>query len=148
MRNMAYKITILVLLSLLSAGCFAPAILNEKPPECQLATKKLKLTVSEDGSKLLAGVALEGMFNSHNCQTPECLLIIPLGTFAVSATSMIVSGSIVVVGNSIHWIEKQGRCENSVTRTFVSRLTDSITAIGGKTIQSTTDLISWFKQQF
>ncbi|OQY53657.1 MAG: hypothetical protein DRR08_15830 [Candidatus Parabeggiatoa sp. nov. 2] len=144
---MAYKISILVLLSLLTAGCFAPAILTEKPPECQLATKKLKLTVSKDGSLLLGGIALEGMLSSHNCHTPECLLIIPLATFAVSATSMIVSGSIVVVGNSIHWIEKQGRCESSVTRTFVSHLTDSITAIGGKTIQSTTDLITWFKQR-
>jgi hypothetical protein len=116
----------------------------DKNHRCQLVTNKLTLTLSEQGSDALIG-ALEP---PHGCQKPECLLIIPLGVVAASATSIIVSGSIVVVGNTIHWVEKQGRCENSVTQTVVRGLVDSIKAIGGKTIQSTTDLITWFKELF
>ncbi|RKZ93427.1 MAG: hypothetical protein DRR19_01140 [Candidatus Parabeggiatoa sp. nov. 1] len=100
------RIILLTLLSFLIAGCFAPAIVAEKNHRCQLVTKKLKLTLSEEGTDILTGT-----FSSHGCQTPECLLI-ALGAVAVSAASLIVSGSIVVIGNTIHWIEKQGTCEN------------------------------------
>ena len=37
-------------------------------------------------------------------------LLIALGG---ATTSYIVSGSIAVVGNTVHWIEKKGRCEDS-----------------------------------
>jgi hypothetical protein len=139
------RISILTLLSFLFVGCFAPAIVADRNHNCQLATKKLTLTLSEEGTDALIGTLSD---LSHGCQKPECLLIIPLGVVAASATSIIVSGSIVVVGNTIHWVEKQGRCENSVTQTVVRGLVDSIKAIGGKTIQSTTDLITWFKELF
>ena len=42
----------------------------------------------------------------------ECLLV----ALGVASTSYIVSGSIVVVGNTVHWIEKQGRCEDRFMR--------------------------------
>ncbi|MDM8558496.1 hypothetical protein [Candidatus Parabeggiatoa sp. HSG14] len=152
MKNEKWKITIkisiLILLSFLTVGCFSPAIVTERLPECQLMTKELKLVFSEEQTQALVAGALETMLNSaEHCNSPECLLIAPLGFFAISVTSMIVSGSIVVVGNSIHWIEKEGRCKNSTTRTIVNNLVDSVKFIGGQTIQSTNDLIGWFKQQ-
>jgi hypothetical protein len=139
------RISLLALLSVLIAGCFMPAIVTNANPECQLVTKELKLTFSEEGSGVLLDSALEGMLNS-SCNEPECLLIIPLGIFTISVTSMIVSGSIVVVGNTIHWLEKEGKCKNSTTQTMVNFFTGSIKLIGGKVIQSTNDLITWFKQ--
>ena len=137
------RITILTLLFLSIVGCFAPAIVTERKQECHLVTKKLDLVLSKKGSGALMGILLNP---SLNCQTPECLLIFPLSAIAVSVTSLIVSGSIVVVGNTIHWIEKEGRCENSTIQTLLNNFIGAIKAIGGKTIKSTTELITWFKQ--
>src|SRR6185436_17062241 len=40
----------------------------------------------------------------------EACLAIIVGTGAVST---VVSGSIVIVGNTLYWLEEQGRCEES-----------------------------------
>lgn len=37
---------------------------------------------------------------------------------AVPAGSFVVSGSIVLIGNTLHWLEYQGRCNNDVTSKF------------------------------
>ena len=137
------KPIIIVLLPFLLAGCFAPAIVTEFNSGCQLATKKLELKVSGANTAALIE-SLKG--SSSLCSTPECLLIIPLGTLAISVTSLVVSGSIVVVGNTIHWLEKEGKCEQGTMRSIVNQFVDSIKFIGGKTIQSTNDLMTWFKQ--
>jgi hypothetical protein len=145
------RISILTLLSFLFVGCFAPAIVAEKNHKCQLVTKKRTLTLSEEGTGiLLFGIAkgLEGCGKVQRDVAGAVCGLILLGIVAAPVASLIVSGSIVVVGNTIHWVEKQGRCENSVTQTFVRNLISSVKAIGGKTIQSTTDLITWFKQLF
>ena len=41
-----------------------------------------------------------------NCQNEECIvaLLVP------SVASAVVSGSIVIVGNVVYWLEKQGKC--------------------------------------
>jgi Gpi18-like mannosyltransferase len=147
-RRALRAISLLTLLSFLIVGCFSPAIIAEKNQSCQLVTKKLELVLYEEGSQALTSGAFLEMLkaSSEVCQTPECLLIIPLSVLAISVTSIIVSGSIVVVGNTIHWIEKEGKCQSSTTRTIVNNLINSIKAIGGKTIQSTNELITWFKQ--
>jgi len=146
-RRALRALSLLTVLSFFIVGCFAPSIVAEKNQACQLVTKKLELVLYEEGSQALTEGAFLGMLESPEaCQTPECLLIIPLGALAISVTSIIVSGSIVVVGNTIHWIEKEGTCKFSTTRTIVNNLINSIKAIGGKTIQSTSELITWFKQ--
>jgi hypothetical protein len=137
------RIILLTLLFSSIVGCFAPAIVADRSQECQLVTKKLDLVLSKEGSGALMGILSNP---SHNCHTPECLLIFPLGAIAISVTSLIVSGSIVVAGNTIHWIEKEGRCENSTIQTLLNNFVGAIKTIGGKTIQSTTELITWFKQ--
>jgi hypothetical protein len=140
------KAIIIVVLSFLQAGCFAPAIVTEFNSGCQLATKKLELKVSGAGTEVLVESILETSLNSQQCDTPECLLVVPLGALAISVTSLIVSGSIVVVGNTIHWLEKEGKCEHGTMRTIANRFVDSIKFAGGKAIQSTNDLMTWFKQ--
>ena len=37
----------------------------------------------------------------------------------ITGGSAIVSGSIVLVGNSLHWLEKQGKCEDSFLNTKI-----------------------------
>jgi len=143
--NRFAKISIIVMLTYLLAGCFSPAIL-ENQPRCQLFTKELKLTLSEEGSQALVGGIFGSLSSPNSCDSPECFLIIPLGILAISVTSLIVSGSIVVAGNTVHWVEREGMCHNSVIRGAVDNLINSIQTIGGKTIKSASELSLWFKQ--
>ena len=80
------------------SGCFyVPKIEENKNENCDLITKKM--TIENRGEF------------PQGCND-ECLLI----ALGVTSTSYIVSGTITVVGNTIHWIEKQGRCEDSFIR--------------------------------
>lgn len=69
-------------------------------PQCQIQFKQMRFDVLE-GSGSGAGL---------NCRTSaDCLgSLVLIG--GVSAASAVISGSIVIVGNTIYWLEKQGRC--------------------------------------
>ena len=140
------KTGIVIMLVLLLSGCFSPMLL-ETQPDCKLITKELKLTLSEEGTQALLGGMIEGLLDPlDSCHSPECFLLVPLGLLAISVTSIIVSGSIVVVGNTVHWIEREGRCYNSNTRNAVNDLISSVQNIGGKVVNSANGLSMWFKQ--
>ncbi|MBI4809505.1 MAG: hypothetical protein HY799_11240 [Nitrosomonadales bacterium] len=57
-----------------------------------------------------------------NCHDEACLAVI----LAVSAGSLIVSGSIVLTNNTIHWLEYQGSCSDSYLNTTTQRFLDSL----------------------
>ncbi|HHB92919.1 MAG TPA: hypothetical protein ENK59_06895 [Thioploca sp.] len=140
------RLIIIITFILLLSGCFSPMLL-ETQSDCKLITKELRLTLSEEGTQALLEGMIEGLFEpSDDCYSPECFLLIPLGLLAISVTSIIVSGSIVVVGNTVHWIEREGRCHNSNTRNAVNNLLNPIKNIGGKAIKSANSLSMWFKQ--
>jgi hypothetical protein len=46
--------------------------------------------------------------------TTECVSILVLAG-AVTAASAVIAGSIVVTGNTVYWLEKQGRCNRVST---------------------------------
>ncbi len=46
----------------------------------------------------------------HGCGGDGCVAILAAAT-ATAATSAVISGSIVVVGNVVYWFEKQGQCK-------------------------------------
>ena len=60
---------------------------------CDIHYRQLSLTMEE----------LNGFYN---CQDEMCMA----GLLAVPVVSAFVSGSIVVVGNVVYWLEKEGRC--------------------------------------
>lgn len=64
---------------------------------------------------------------------------------AIPITSFIVSGSIVVVGNTVHWIEEQGTCEESMTQEAISSLIETTESTGGMMIQTGKELIHWLE---
>ena len=44
-----------------------------------------------------------------SCQGQDCAgMLLAAGTIA--ATSAVVSGGIVITGNVVYWVERQGRC--------------------------------------
>jgi hypothetical protein len=119
---------------------------DEKDQECLLVTKSL--TIEYYTSPDLIDEAVDEMVNAiaRDCREPECLILLA-PVITISAGSFIVSGSIVVVGNTIHWIEEQGRCDDSATRQTLNNLMTSTKELGGHVINTGNELIDWFKQQ-
>lgn len=82
--------------ALAMSGCvFVPKTVNLYDRECETAWKQMELEPVQ--------VAALGP-----CQADCATALVVIG--AVAAASVVVSGSIVVVGNVVYWIEKQGRC--------------------------------------
>lgn len=85
-----------VLLALALSGCMVvPVVDNDETAStgCRTYTRSMSLkTVSWQ----------------PGCNTEECLATVVV----ISAGSVLVSGSIVLVGNSVHWLEYQGTCSD------------------------------------
>ena len=141
------KYLLLVLITFLIQSCIViPKTVPEEDQECLLVTKSM--TIDYYTSPDMIDEAVDEMVNAitSDCHEPECLLLLaPLITISVG--SFIVSGSIVVVGNTIHWIEEQGRCDDSVTRQALTGLKSSAKKLGGTVIKSCSELVEWFKRQ-
>ena len=79
------------------AGCIVvPQTQTVYDPECQVLTRQVTLEA-----------AVVGGFTS--CAGEGCAaMLATLGI--VTAASVVVSGSIAIVANTVYWLERQGRC--------------------------------------
>ena len=95
------KIWFLFLSFLISACTFLPAISDtqEYSADCEMLTREL--TLSKEFIDFHRGCGT-------NAEAAACFLAVAIG---VPAASFIVSGSVVLAGNTIHWLEYQGTCE-------------------------------------
>lgn len=60
-----------------------------------------------------------------------------LGALAIVGVTTIVSGSIVLVGNAIHWVEQQGsRCDTKERDHLVNDINTPLIQQGGKPIKT------------
>lgn len=81
---------------LLPACVFVPRTVEVYDSDCNVASRQMYIEPVEIGDFL-------------DCSDESCAqLLVALG--AVAASSVVVSGSIVIVGNAVYWFEKQGRC--------------------------------------
>ncbi|MEN8179854.1 MAG: hypothetical protein ABFS39_14725 [Pseudomonadota bacterium] len=91
---MQIRIFVLLIACVFQVGCvFYPRQVQQYDADCEIKYKKLILEHNE-----LRGIRI-------NCTNEGCLaalLLIPI--------EAIVAGSIVVVGNTVYWLEKEGRC--------------------------------------
>ena len=82
--------------AVLQACVFLPSTIEIYDPECQLVAKQMTLQAVQ--------VAAIG-----GCQNQSCVaMIVAVG--ATTAASVIVSGSIVIVGNIAYWLERKSTC--------------------------------------
>jgi hypothetical protein len=81
---------------LLSACIVVPRTVERYDPECQVIARHMDLEAVQIG--YIAG-----------CSNQGCATLIVAAAATVTA-SAIISGSIVVIGNTVYWFEKQGRC--------------------------------------
>ncbi|MBC8057084.1 MAG: hypothetical protein H7Y61_10945, partial [Rhizobiales bacterium] len=49
----------------------------------------------------------------QRCENQGCAALV-VGAIAVTTATVIVSGSIVVVGNIVYWLERRARCRPEV----------------------------------
>jgi hypothetical protein len=80
---------------------FLPSTIEVYDPECQVVAKRMTLQEVQ--------VAAIG-----SCQNQSCVAMI-LAIGATAAASVIVSGSIVIVGNIAYWLERQSTCRPAVS---------------------------------
>jgi hypothetical protein len=108
-QKLVNRIGIIILLTILTSCVFIPAVSGEQS-NCVLHTKKLEL--KGNGAE-----GAEGLMCGH-----EACLVLLAAASAVTLSTLIVSGSIVLVGNTFHWIEKEGTCNEGYIKTKIEEL--------------------------
>lgn len=90
--------TVLCIPIFMAACIYTPSVSKKQPYRCNLITRHLELKDHYLNPNPL----------SHVDYDEDFLLALA----AVGPATLIVSGSIVIVGNTIHWIEAKGRCSD------------------------------------
>jgi hypothetical protein len=100
---MTKGIRVVVFLAGIQGCTFLPEVQDKNPEyeRCNLVTKKMDLVML---GKLFNGCEGGGEGAAAYC----------LASALYSSTTAVVSGSFVLVGNTIHWLEKQGKCEERI----------------------------------
>lgn len=99
---------ILPAVAILATGCVAlPVTTTYRQDGCDLEFHKMTLTVQQQQEKLIA-------VNNQCSGAGGCFAALGLSAVIAAAAlpvSAIVSGSIVVVGNSVYWLQERGQCQ-------------------------------------
>lgn len=80
----------------LSACIVVPQSRDVYDPDCKTTTRQLTLETAYIGG-------------FQRCAGDGCVALLAAAGF-VTAASLVVSGSLAVVGNAVYWLERQGRC--------------------------------------
>ena len=75
-------------------------------------------------------------------KSEDCIKMIAV----VSVGRTVVAAAVVGVGKTVHWIEKQGRCEENTVRYSINRLYTTTVDVGGFILETGNDFIDLFKQ--
>jgi hypothetical protein len=79
-----------------SFGCAYPRTIHVYDEACQITARKMVLDVADVNP-------------GHKCHADDCIGQLVFEA-ALLATSTVVSGSIVVAGNVVYWLEKKRNC--------------------------------------
>lgn len=95
----------LALLPVLIAGCVVrPVYYQTEYPGCTVKARKVSLQWQPEYLIRL---------DCRGAQSDQCLVSLLAINGVIISGSLLVSGSIYIVGNSVHWLEYQGRCPQS-----------------------------------
>ena len=133
------------LISFAIGSCLVlPKTENVSDEKCKLVTKSWTLEVHELGkqSKCDAncGDIIKGVVECSKGE--DCIKMIAV----VSVGWTVVAASVVGVGKTVHWIEKQGRCEESTVRNSKNLLYSKTVDVGGFVLDTGNDFVDLFKQ--
>lgn len=103
-KHIAARLAIIMLTSTLCACIVAPKKVASYDEKCRVSTQKIELTMEQ-----------MHLFNDIDCLNKSCedqfIGALIISTF-VTTTSAVLSGSVALVGNTLYWAEKQGKCLN------------------------------------
>ncbi len=96
-----------VLMLALACCCLSSCIIKPKKivaydAKCKIETKRYELTAEQ-----------VKMFENMRCENDGCRMQFAnevMGAVLLVPLSAIVSGSIAVTGNTLHWLEEKGKC--------------------------------------
>jgi len=121
-----------------------PKTENGSNEKCKLVTKSWTLEVHELGKQnscdAKCGDFVKGVVECSKGE--DCIKMIAV----VSVGWTVVAASVVGVGNTVHWIEKQGRCEEKTLRNSINRLYSTTVDVGGFVLETGNDFVDLFKQ--
>ena len=75
-------------------------------------------------------------------KSEDCIKMIAI----VSVGWTVVAASVVGLGNTVHWIEKQGFCEEITVRNSINRLYATTVDVGGFVLETGNDFVDLFKK--
>ena len=131
MKKPLSLLIVLTLLNFLLACTFLPGVQEDQPyvsRQCELVTRQLDLNTYLGSEKVdLFDDSKKSKEKQNNKKSSsgnvdfgskggEALLAVIV---AWAGVTLVVSGSMVVTGNILHWSEYQGRCDESELRQFV-----------------------------
>lgn len=92
----SYAATLLLILVVMGGCVYLPRTTTTYDDKCQYMKRQMNLEVHQVG--VITG-----------CSNESCAAaLVVFG--AITAVSVVVSGSVMVVGNVVYWLEKQGHC--------------------------------------
>ncbi|MDB5859621.1 MAG: hypothetical protein JWQ76_3310 [Ramlibacter sp.] len=93
---MLHRLVALAPVLLLAACVMVPVTVGVYDPECGTVARQMTLQPVQ-----LAAI--------QGCSNQGCAVLL-VAAGATAAASLVVSGSIAIVGNVAYWLERQGRC--------------------------------------
>ena len=133
-------------LSIIIGGCLVISKTeNSIVNNCELVTNKWTLEIYNIGSNNECYGCDEFVRGILECggEVVECVAI----GANVSLGWTVIAGSVVVVGNTVHWLEKQGSCEDSLIKSSINKLYSSTLDLGGLVINSSSDFVNYLTEK-
>lgn len=131
------KVVTLLTLSLFSVSCAVVAVRKPhsiRDSACGTSTHEWDLKMVKAGRY------------SASCGSPECVLSVGLVAAAATGITAIVSGSIVVVGNVVHWVETKVACDDEQLNKVIDEINTPLIQQGGKLIKTRQALEKEFEE--
>jgi len=128
-KGLLYLKTVLLscFIATLISCTFYPKVVHDADNDrCKLSSNKLTLEVSVP----------RGGFHCNGASGDGAAICLAVAGI-YSITTAVVSGSIVLIGNTAHWIEKQGKCTDDRVAKEKSRHIKSMQDKGGQVIDYT-----------
>ena len=135
-------VVLILFLPLLIGSCLViPKTEHSTVSNCELITKSWTLEFHGIGSNNECYGCDDFVRGVIECggEVEECVAIIA----TVSLGWTVITGSIVVVGNTAHWLEKQGTCEDSLVKSSINKFYSSTLDLGGLVINSSSDFVNY-----
>ena len=133
-------LSLFTIIFLIIVSCLVlPKTENNSHKRCKLVTKNWTFEVHKFGNQSNCDNDCSEFVRSIiDCgKSEDCIQTIAVVTVGWT----VVAASVVGVGNTVHWIEKQGRCKESTVRNSINQLYAKTVDVGGFFLETGKDFV-------